>query len=159
MTNATDNLNQANELGNTIAKLLNTPPSQSVQVDQTVKGLITSLAAKAHELLNPVAIKASSPSDEFIMAAGDTAHIHGNGDVSYEPCPDPARPGHYQSITDAGLTLQSYFQENLARDVVDFNLRAYRLAPDGSVGFYLHPARGDGHTPQFAVKGNVLTTA
>lgn len=57
----------------------------------------------------------------------------------------------------AGMTLQRYFEDNFAQGVIDFSLRSCRLA-GGEVGFYMHPASVSGHTPQFTVKGNVLTT-
>lgn len=76
-----DNLNNANELGRTIAALIAQPYGLSLATTNVVDGLVAALADKARELLSPPAIKASSPSDDLVIGAGDTAHIHGNGDV------------------------------------------------------------------------------
>lgn len=152
-----DNLIQANELGNTIAKLLNTPPSQSTQVDETVKGLIISLAAKAQELLNPVIITNAGGLDDLVIGTGDTAHIHGNGDVELLRSTAHTITEKRDQLLPAGPTLQSYFEGNLSMDVIDFRLRTCRL-PGGGVGFYLHPAQRSGETAQFTINGNTLTT-
>jgi hypothetical protein len=162
-----DNLNSANELGRTIAQLMAQPMPRSSSITQAIDGLIMTLTAKAQQLVNPPAIKACSPND-IVVAAGDTVHIHGNGDVEINTsgpvrftgevglvhAPDCATK---EATLPAGLTLESYFKDNQARGVIDFSLRAFHL-PDGEVGFYLHPGSVDGHTPQFTVKGNVLTT-
>lgn len=164
-----DNLNSANELGRTIAQLMAQPMPRSSSITQAIDGLIMTLTAKAQQLVNPPAIKACSPSD-IVVAAGDTVHIHGNGDVVLtrsDPRPVGVLCNCNQSpcaciVTSFTMpplkpTLQSYFEDNLAKGTIDFSLRACHL-PDGEVGFYLHPASVDGHTPQFTVKGNVLTT-
>ena len=52
-------------------------------------------------------------------------------------------------------TLQQYFEENCARQVIDHALRA-DIAPDGTVSFYIHPQNVDGDTLNFVVDGNQL---
>jgi hypothetical protein len=76
-----ENLNNANELGRTVAALMAQPMPRSTGITQAVENLIAALATKAHELLNPPAAKASTPTDEIVLGAGDTATIHGNGAV------------------------------------------------------------------------------
>ena len=52
-------------------------------------------------------------------------------------------------------TLETYLRENVARNVIDFQLRA-SLAGDGRVVFYIHPSGVDGETTDFEVAGNQL---
>lgn len=173
-----DRMNQANELGNTIAKLLAQPSRMTMETGKVVDGLVAAMAAKAHELLNPPAIKATSPSDDIIIGFGDTAHIRGNGEVEVSVSGDltyvgnlladgglnPIRAADHAIVKtplrmaqeETGPNLQAYFENNMAMGVIDFSLRATRLQ-NGVVGFYLHPASVSGETAQFIVEGNALT--
>lgn len=162
------NLIQANALGHTIAGLLAQPKADASNVSQAVNGLVMSMIAKAQECLNPLTVKTSSPAAgvDSTMHTGTEkrSQLTDSGLAAYtghaSDCATNNR-GVPEMVGDcdcgAGLTLQSYFKDNLARGVIDFSLRSCQL-PGGEVGFYLHPARTDGHTPQFTVKGNVLTT-
>lgn len=183
-----DNLNTANELGRTIALLIANPYGQSTDVVSTVNNLVAAMAAKAHDLLNPPALKASTPSVvDVVVGLGDTAQIHGNGDVELvrsgvidyvgqgatcishaSDCatnnrgvPELLGPcdcmGDLTKALPAGPTLQAYFESNLSMGVIDFSLRTCRL-PNGLVGFYVHPAQRSGETAQFIINGNALTT-
>lgn len=181
-----DNLNTANDLGRTIALLAAQSAGSTTNNAKVIDNLIAALAGKAQALLNPVEVKAASIGDEIIMGAGDTAIIHGNGNVQIKLCADTAQTatsiGHASDCATnnrgvpellgpcdcmgdaanfapvvAGPTLQSYFEGELARGVIDFSLRTCRM-PDGLVGFYVHPAMLSGETAQFIVNGNALTT-
>jgi hypothetical protein len=186
-----DNLNTANELGCTIAKLIAQSYGLSTNTAKVVDNLVAAMADKAQQLLNPPLTKSAS-TDDIVLAAGDTATIHGTGEVELVrsgvidyigpgataishasdcatnnrgvpellgPCDCMGDVAKFADVP-AGPTLQSYFEGELARGVIDFSLRACRLAGgDGSeIGFYLHPAQTSGETAQFTINGNTLTT-
>lgn len=46
------------------------------------------------------------------------------------------------------MSLQKYFTEAAAHGVIDHTVRAH-VREDGLVGFYIHPAHGDGTTADF----------
>lgn len=188
--NTQDNLNTVNELGRTIALLAAQSGGSTNTNAKIIENLIAALGAKAQELLNPVAITNTSGLDELVIGAGDTAHIHCNGDVELVhsgtivdmmasphasdcatnnrgvsellgPCdcrePKVVKTAARMAYEQAGPTLQSYFEGEMARGVIDFSLRSCRMA-DGLVGFYLHPQLRSGETAQFTINGNALTT-
>lgn len=170
----TTDIELATRLGHTVSSLLSGAADHTTHAADDARRLVQKLAAVAMGLLTPPEPVKAAAVKEFVMGAGDTAQIHGNGDVvlTRDDGPLAAYTGHASDCSTnnrgvpglvvdcdcgAGLTLQSYFKDNLARGVTDFSLRSC-LLPGGEVGFYLHPARVDGHTPQFTVKGNILTT-
>lgn len=53
-------------------------------------------------------------------------------------------------------TFQEYLVSALARGQIDHQLRVVQGGDNGAE-FYIHPAQGDGETPQFIARGNVLT--
>lgn len=54
-------------------------------------------------------------------------------------------------------TLEKYLRDELARGIIDHQLRA-RINEEGVVVFYIHPAGKDGCTVDFSVKYNDLIT-
>lgn len=140
-----DNLNNANELGRTIAALVSQPDIHlNANNTKVVDNLVAALAAKAHELLNPPAIK-----NEIVMGAGDTAQIHGNGDVVIEVA--VAFP---QTISGPlGFTsenLHRYLNREYGEGKIDHVVRVVTTNLHESE-FYIRPLNADGETAQFAV--------
>lgn len=162
----TEALLNAAHIGHAVAALLDASSDSMADAAISARTLAKHLANQAMLLSTP-----SISLTEVVMCAGDTAHIHGNGDVVLTrsdtrpvgvlcKCNQSPCACIVTSFTMPPLkpTLQSYFEDNLAKGIIDFSLRACRL-PGGEVGFYLHPQLRSGETAQFTVNGNVLSTS
>lgn len=170
-----DNLNNANELGRTIALLIAQPYGLPIETTNTVGNLVKALADKAHQLLNPPAQKAGGLVDEILIATGDTAHIHGNGDVelvrsgtivNMMASPDASPHASDCATNNRGVP------ELLPAGIYEFNSEALvrylvREASEGKVDhvlhlttcgggdaqFYIRPQNASGQTVQFLAAG------
>lgn len=149
-TNAnTEALLQAAHIGHAVAALIAASRDSCNTAADHARSLAKNLADQAMQLATPVVTITAKDTGGLAAYTGHASDCSTNNRGVPETVGD--------CDCGAGLTLESYFKDNQARGVIDFSLRACHL-PDGEVGFYLHPASVDGHTPQFTVKGNVLTT-
>ena len=53
-------------------------------------------------------------------------------------------------------TLESFFRDNIVKNVIDFTLRA-SITEDNRVVFYIHPLDVSGDTVDFEVDDNILS--
>lgn len=165
----TEALLNAAHIGHAVAALLDASSDSMADAAISARTLAKHLANQAMLLSTP-----SISLTEVVLGAGDTAHIHGNGDVELVrsgtityigphasdcatnnrgvpellgPCDCEAPgPSRFES-----LDMVCYLNAAARNGQIDHNLRCV-ASGNGQAEFYIHPATGDGQTIQFVAK-------